>query len=137
LRKGVNCYTKGNERRGKNDRKIDRKTGSNMENVYRGGKIGSRLLNIFKILPAVIAFSLAMMVSIQFQKYGGILVIGIVAGLLAITVWIARNIEKQEEKNTKYPFLKRLMGFFSEPTVTFRQSKDDPFSPLSPTSFLF
>jgi hypothetical protein len=108
-----------------------------MENVYRGGKIGSRLLNIFKILPAVIAFSLAMMVSIQFQKYGGILVIGIVAGLLAITVWIARNIEKQEEKNTKYPFLKRLMGFFSEPTVTFRQSKDDPFSPLSPTSFLF
>jgi hypothetical protein len=36
----------------------------------------------------------------------------------------------------KYTFFKKLMGFFSEPTVTFRQSKDDPFS-TAPSHFFF
>ena len=112
--------------------KLPERPGRTWKTFIEGGEIGSRLLNIARILLAVIAFSLVIMLSIRFQLYGGILVVGIVIILIAIQVWIMKNCIKntvvEKEKNTKYQFLKRLMGFFSEPTVTFRQLRDDPLT---------
>jgi len=112
--------------------KLPERPGRTWKTFIEGGEIGSRLLNIARILLAVIAFSLAIMVSIKFQLYDGILVVGIVIILILIQFWIMKNCIKntvvEKEKNIKYPFLKRLMGFFSEPTITFRQLRDDPLT---------
>ncbi len=111
---------------------LPERPGRSWKTFIEGGETGSRVLNIARILLAVVAFSLAILASIRFQLYDGLLVIGIVMILLAVQIWIMKkcikNTVMEKERNTKYPFLKRLMGFFSEPLVTFRQSRDDPFT---------
>ena len=58
--------------------KLPERPGRTWKTFIEGGENGSRLLNIARILLAVVAFSLAIMFSIRFRLYDGILVVGIV-----------------------------------------------------------
>jgi hypothetical protein len=68
------------------------------ETLVRIGKTyitWNRSLNIFfSGLMAVLCFLVAIKLAIDFKLYGGFLVLGIVLVLLAVTVWIVKNIEK-------------------------------------------
>lgn len=70
------------------------------ETLVRIGKTygaWNRSLNIFfSGLMAVLCFLVAIRLSIEFKLYGGLVVLGIVLVLLAVTVWIVKNIEKPD-----------------------------------------